>query len=269
MKATNKNLTLLSQAEQSALYELPDFDEEQRQVYCTFTQTELDSIYSRPSMTAQIYCAIQVAYFKAKQLFFQFTWADVDCDDLTFIIRHYFDDLPLEKNNVNKHEFYKQCEMISDLFGYRRCSKEFVKLLHNYIVTIARRDVTISFIIIEALDFLQKNKIIRPGYTTLQTIISGALTVERKRLATLLIANLSEENKLSLRELLQKDDILSDLAALKQDAKNFKPHMVTSELTKFSTINSLYQLSKEILPKLLLSKQNINYYASLAHYYNV
>ena len=41
MRATNERLTILSQAEQSALYELPDFDYDQRIEYLTLTEQEL------------------------------------------------------------------------------------------------------------------------------------------------------------------------------------------------------------------------------------
>jgi hypothetical protein len=34
-RATNKRLTILSEAEQAALYELPNFDDEQRQEYAS------------------------------------------------------------------------------------------------------------------------------------------------------------------------------------------------------------------------------------------
>jgi hypothetical protein len=61
---------------------------------------------------------------------------------------------------------------------------------------------------------------VRPGYTTLQTIISDALVGERKRLEQLVENGLDDDARVTLKNLLVRDDTLSELAALKQDAKN-------------------------------------------------
>lgn len=52
--------------------------------------------------------------------------------------------------------------------------------LEQQAIQIAQRDITPHFIALELITFLQKEKIIRPGYTTLQTIISTVLSRERK-----------------------------------------------------------------------------------------
>lgn len=117
--------------------------------------------------------------------------------------------------------------------------------------------------------FLKKRKIIRPGYTTLQNIISNSLSIERQRIISILKHNISEENKSVLFKLLIKDDTLSDLAALKQDAKNFKTHMMIAEREKLLKLKPFYMMAKILLPSLKLSQQNIQHYASLADYYSI
>ena len=54
---TNKNklLSVLSDAEQEALYGLPDFDDAQRLEYLALTETELTLASSRPGLHAQVY----------------------------------------------------------------------------------------------------------------------------------------------------------------------------------------------------------------------
>ncbi|NHZ94111.1 DUF4158 domain-containing protein, partial [Massilia sp. CCM 8733] len=78
MKQKNKLLSVLSDAEQEALYGLPDFDDAQRMEYLALTETELALASSRPGLPAQVYCVLQIGYFKAKQSFFRFDWTDVD-----------------------------------------------------------------------------------------------------------------------------------------------------------------------------------------------
>ena len=84
---TNKSerLTVLSDAEQFALYGLPDFDDGQRLEYLSLSETELALAGSRPGLHAQAHCVLQIGYFKAKHAFFRFTWDDAQ-DDCTFVL---------------------------------------------------------------------------------------------------------------------------------------------------------------------------------------
>lgn len=85
-----------------------------------------------------------------------------------------------------------------------------------------RRDITPGFVATELICWLNKKKIVRPVYSTLQKIISKALSTERQRLAYMLLSFLDTETQSALDSLLKKDDALSGLAVLKQEAKDFR-----------------------------------------------
>ena len=53
MSLENKNLSILSEAEQAALYELPDFDDAQRLTYLNFNPEEMKLIYRGSSREPQ------------------------------------------------------------------------------------------------------------------------------------------------------------------------------------------------------------------------
>ena len=55
----------------------------------------------------------------------------------------------------------------------------------------------------------------------MQTLISEALSAERRRLGGLLAEGLDKTAQEALAQLLVRDDTLSELAALKQDARDF------------------------------------------------
>lgn len=269
MRATNERLTILSEAEQVALYGFPDFDDEQRLDYLLLTKEELALVYSRPEQHNQIYCALQIGYFKAKQFFFHFSWKESIREDVDFILQHYFPKPSCNEYAVTKHEHYVQRHAIAHLFGYHLWSSKFESLLKEQAAKIILRDTHPSFIVMELFAFLQANKIIRPRYTRLQIIISDALAIERKRLAQSIHCLLNEETKIILQSLLVKESALSKLAVLKQDAKDFKYRMMSGERQKLSTIEPLYQVAKTLLSQLKLSKQNVDYYASLIDYYTI
>jgi hypothetical protein len=220
MATKNKLLTVLSEAEQYALYGLPDFDDGQRLDYLSLSEPELALASSRPSLCAKTYCALQIGYFKAKHLFFRFTWDEVP-EDCAFVLTRYFNDQAFKPQALTKHEYYTQRVMIAELFGYRLWSADFLPQLTQQVAQRVRRDVTLGFIVAELIVYLNEHKIVRPGYTTLQTLISEALSAERRRLGELLAEGLDSAAKDALAQLLVRDDTLSELAVLKQDAKDF------------------------------------------------
>lgn len=75
MSSKNERLSVLSDAEQFALYGLPDFDDGQQMEFLSLSESELALVSSRPSIYAQIYCALQIGYFKAKHAFSALTGA--------------------------------------------------------------------------------------------------------------------------------------------------------------------------------------------------
>lgn len=130
-----------------------------------------------------------------------------------------------------------------------------------------RRDVTPSFVAMELIAALGERKITRPGYTTLQEIVSAALSAERRRLGALLDSLLDEPLKVALAQLLVHEDTLSELAVLKQDAKNFGHQHMSRERDKLAMLMPLHHAAKDLLPRLEISRQNLLYYASLVNYH--
>ncbi len=268
MTSKSERLAVLSDVEQFALYGLPDFDDGQRLDYLSLSEQELTLACSRPSLHAQAYCALQIGYFKAKHAFFQFTWADAQ-DDCAFVLTRYFSAQAFAPQTITKHEHYAQRAMIAQLFSYRPWTAHFLPQLMQQAAQIVRRDVTPGFIVAELIAHLNEHKIIRPGYTTLQTLISAALSAERVRLGALLAEVIDAAAKEALAQLLVRDDTLSELAVLKQDAKHFGWRQMAHEREKRTTLEPLYWIAKALLPRLAISQQNLHYYASLADFYTV
>ena len=69
MQANNKQLTILSEAEQAALYDSPDFDDNQRLEFFSFTPEEVVLMNSCSGLAEKVHCALQIGYFKAKHFF--------------------------------------------------------------------------------------------------------------------------------------------------------------------------------------------------------
>lgn len=268
MANLGKRLEVLSEAEQEALYGVPNFDEGQQLEYLALSEAELALATSRSGLHAQVHCILQIGYFKAKHAFFAFDWEEVS-DDCAFVTSRYFQDQSVELMPISRHERYAQRNGITALAGYQSWSSASLPWLTSRAVQLVRRDVTPSFVAMELVAALGEHKIIRPGYTTLQVIVSGALTAERHRLGGLLDGLLDEPLKVALAQLLVHEDTLSELAVLKQDAKNFGHQHMNRERDKRAMLAPLHHAAKELLPRLEISRQNLLYYASLVNYYTV
>lgn len=87
---TNERLTILSEAEKTALYGIPYFDDFQRIEFFAMTEAELSMALQRKGLLKQIYCLLQIGYFKARKACFQFFLDDVPPEDIAFLLQRYF-----------------------------------------------------------------------------------------------------------------------------------------------------------------------------------
>ncbi len=265
----NKRLTILTEAEKTALYGLPDFDDFQRIDYFAMSNDEHTLAFARKGVAAQIHCLLQIGYFKAKNAFFRFSLNDAPVEDLKFLMQRYFPGQVLPSHKVSDNDRYQPRKEITALFGFRLWSDEDLPKLLNKAILLTRTDVSPSFLLSELMVFLIGQRIVRPGYTTLQDLITNALTSERERLELLVESALTDAARVELQQLLVREETLSSLAALKQDAKNFRYRQMNLERQKCLTLAPLYSYAKALLPKLKISQLNIAYYASLANFYTI
>jgi len=265
----SERLTILSEAEKLALYGLPDFDDFQRIEFFAMTDAERYLALRRNGLLAQVYCLLQTGYFKAKQAFFRFSLKDVPPEDIAFLLQRYFPGQAPSMQPLSAKEYYAQRKEIAALFGYRLWADTDLPTLLNQAALLARVDVTPAFLLAELMTFLIGQRIVRPGYTTLQTTIRDALSAERQRLEQLVEEALDDAARAALQKLLVRDNTLSELAAIKQDAKNFGHKMMAAERQKRATLAPIYAMAKALLPCLDISQLNIAYYASLANFYTI
>ncbi len=95
------------------------------------------------------------------------------------------------------------------------------------------------------------------------------LSDERRRLGRVLTERLDEATIDDLNKLIERDETLSRLAILRQDARDFGWRQMVQEREKRTILEPLHRKACDILPILNISQQNLLYYASLANFYTV
>ena len=79
------------------------------------------------------------------------------------------------------------------LYGFRLWFDEDLPDLFNKAKLLARIEVTLAFLLAELMVFLIEHRIVWTGNTTLQDLITNALTAERERLEQLVEAATTKE----------------------------------------------------------------------------
>lgn len=269
MQDPGKRLTILTAKDVQALYGLPRFNGEERDIYFTLDPLEKQTLAEYRTLVAKIYFILQSGYFKAKKQFFVFSFSAVS-EEVAYIQRRYFPKVTkLSGLAISKPTRLAQQAQILQLYGYHTCSREWRQQLQekaSYLVTIYTKPV---YVFKELLNFLEHNRIVIPGYSVMQLQVGKAMTGERRRLEKTVLKGIPEEQRLKLDKLLTAEESLYQLTLLKHEPKDFSHHEIQLEVERRAALTDLYELATRFLPGLNISSENIKYYAELVGYYTV
>jgi hypothetical protein len=157
---------------------------------------------------------------------------------------------------------------IAELFGYRSWAASFLPQLAQQAEQIVRRDVMPGFVAAELIVWLSEHKIIRPGHTTLQELVSEALSTERRRLGGLLAEVLDES---ATARWASSWCVTTPCLNWQRSSRTLKisAGVRWQGAREARHAEVLARIAKALLPKLGISQQNLLYYASLANFYTV
>ena len=266
--ASDKRLRILQPTEIEALYGLPRFTQDEREEYFALTPAEKVVLAQLGSQKSQLYCILQMGYFKACHRFFQFRTGQVE-EDTRYVQTLYFPKLKLMDFRVDKDTRTKHYDLLLALYDYRRCNKHDREQLAQKARQVARLSSHPVYVFREVMTYLKERHLIAPGYRVLQDMISQALSFEENRLIGLAQAHLDAETVITLQALLQNPARLYEITHLKREPKDFTPSEINDEVRRGQQIRDLYQAARRILPLLAISNESIKYYASLISYYTV
>lgn len=263
-------LTILTPKELQALYDLPQFTDEDRETYFVLEPIEKHAMELFRTYAAKTYFILQLGYFKAKKQFFVFELQTVTEDVQYILHRHFPKVTELFNPAISKPTRLAQQKEILKLLDYQLCSQEWKRNLQKqaqYLVNIYSKPV---YLFKELLNYLEHHRVVLPGYTFMQEVVVGkAITLEQKRLEQAMLTGVPEEKRIQLDALLTSEDSLYQLTLFKREPKDFSYQEIQKEVSKRGSLTDLYQLATQFLPNLHISNENITYFASLVSYYSV
>ena len=266
----SSNLTILSNDEIQELYTMPQLKQEEIEILFLLSEVEKQYIDNMPTLPipAKINLIVQLGYFKASRNLYKFSILNVRAE-VWFVIGHYFPGIKFPKKNININQHYNNQKAVLAIYGYQRANHDSLSELAKQAAEIVKRDASPRFVFDQLLDYCEHQKIIRPGYSTLQSIVAAAVFKEEERLTSKISMLVDQETKKAIDNLLTIDDLFYILTSLKKDPKNFSTNEMKAETIKQQTISGIYSNIKSIVSQLGISRHNIQYYASLAEYYSI
>ncbi|NQY64947.1 MAG: Tn3 family transposase [Alteromonadaceae bacterium] len=262
-------LSILTQEEIHSLYSIPKLDDEERSFI--FELDEEDKIYLqslKKDNPRKINYILQLGYYRAVNYFFRFSFQKQRAD-VEFILKQYFPNTPFPKKQISKNYHYDNRTKVMEKFGFTDPDSSFKDQLLNEAKSLAKRHVLPKFVLQSLLTYCLHTKVIRPGYSSLQDLVGYALKFERNRLINKLYTDADKELRDQLDKLLANEDLFYNLTLLKRDQKDFSTTEIKKSVLKQQTIIGIYKQSKQLVPKLGISEQNIIYYADLAEFYTI
>ncbi len=248
---------------------LPHFTEDDRLLYFDLSSAEREAVDGVHTTSAAVHLVLQLGYFKAKRRFFVYEYAAV-LDDLHHILRRYFHERDSATvKPLSKPTRLGQQKVVLGLFGYRLCDDAAREELERKAQRIAMLSTQPVYILREALQYLEKQRIVAPGYTFLQDMVGRVVAGERQRLTQLLGKALTPTVERHLDALLEADEGMYRIRTLQREPRSFRYKELRQEVERRKFFEPLYLFSRDFLLTTGLSNESVKYYASLVPFYTV
>ena len=264
----SERLQALSPEEYELLWGQPVFSDSDRDLFFQLNSREQKFLGQLRTPRTKANFLLQLGYFRARQRFFPLDLALV-ADDLDHLSGRYLDGVAVSTLNISKHTRQQQLEWILEHFGFQSLSLALRGDLEARALRIVRISGRPLYIMRDLIDFLRRERVVLPGYTTLQDIVRVALTTERQRLGDVLERTISSEEEALLNGLFASTDGLHAVTALKHDPKDFSFNQLNREVARGTRLRPLFGLAQRIIEQTELTPESVRFYASLVDYYTV
>lgn len=265
---SSHRLNILTPEEIEDLYGLPQFTDDDRNLYFDLSPPERSAVDARTTSVG-VYLALELGYFKAKRQFFTFD-QDAVVDDLRYLLGQYFPGQTIESIKAPSRPTRGAIQQaVLDLFSYRVCDSIAKTELEQKAQRIAALSTQPLYILRESLQYLSNERIVALQYTTMQDMVGRVVTHERHRVTGLLEQAMTPAVEQGLDDLLRADEQMYRISALKREPKDFSYKELKREVERRQFFLPLHEFAQSFLVAAGLSNESGKYYASLVKFYTV
>lgn len=262
----NKRLSILTAAEVEDLYGVPSFNESYQRFYFTLNDKELAEISRIRQRKYRCVAIALLGYFKCKPVLLNPRYKSMQ-DDLAFIARFHYRDLTFRRFSLKpdqKSRIYARVLSIVDVRNWN--DKRHQPQLVEHLCTCAESWVEPRALFDAAIEYLARQKIAIPAYSTLQKIVSQVIGQHQKRLYDQIDAACSQGLSTMLLTLVSGEGQFT-FQQLRQSARNFTGTELQKEIAVYHHIQPWMTDVTTVLESLSLSQKNQQHYAERVDYY--
>jgi Domain of unknown function (DUF4158) len=239
MSDPGKRLKILNKNEIEELYGFPRFSCEEREKYFSLESLEKSELKKLRSVPSRVNFILDLGYFKAKKMFFAVNHKEVE-EDIKYILQTFFPEAnDFHSFKISKPTRLTQQAQILHLLDYRDCTVEIRKILEEKACNLVSIHTKPVYIFKELLHYLEKHRIIVPGYSSMQGIVGQAINTERERLESAVIKNITLKDQQNMDNLLCADDDLYALTLLKREPKDFSHKEIIQEVNRRESLTGI------------------------------
>lgn len=262
----NKRIILLSDSEIIALYNMPLFTEQDRNIFFSLSSDDHKLLNQHRTLKLKIYFILQLGYFRATQKFYNFILEDSP-EDIIYLLNRYF----AQPNNTligkpHRVKIKLQQNDILRIYNYTNWSVALTAKVISHLSESIRCYPKTPTNLSELFKFFKREQIVIPSYRVLQDIFSKVISLEEKRLSTI-ISSIPDEIDNTLNDIVNNQEVAIYFNVIRSDQKNFQYTALRLEVKKAQELEELYHFCKSFIPKLNISKNGVRYYAELAENY--
>jgi len=202
MSHNNKRKSTLLDSEISDLYNPPVLSSEQRRLYFTLNDVELNVFHSLNGKHSQIYFVLLLGYFKFKPIILEFGFLQIK-EDFNSIKQVYFPEKKLKQRNLSRSQKSRLYQRIFTLTNYQIFSDEIRKRLEEKAQSIALVNFDARYIFDECIDYLVSQNTAIPKYYFLQPTIISAINKEKLRINSVIKSQVPDSLLIFMSNLLK------------------------------------------------------------------
>jgi hypothetical protein len=265
------HLHILELDEIEQLYGLPDFDSENRMVFFNLSPEEMTLMKESRGVSSKVYFILQLGYFKAKRLFFNFDFKERKVDG-AFVLKKYF---PTTNRNdlikVSRPTRQNQQRQIAAFFQYQRFDKTIQNEVFQHAISLTKRHNHPVYLFRSLFEYLSHLKIILPSYSLLQRqIISKAIQQEQHRLEQIITQQIKDSEKDLIKALLEKTEKeMYPFTLLQKEPSSFDYYQIRRLLERQKILAPIYVTALRLCKQMKIANENIRYYGNMAMEYKV
>lgn len=263
-----KRLKILKPDEIDELYKRPELSQAEREEYFALDETIQTTLHSMGKLETKVYFILLIGYFRAKPVIPKFQLKDVK-EDVKYICRTYFRGDRTKSVALAKGTRSKLINQALSLLGFEQLMAETQESLIARLQDVATICTDPKYMFDECLAFLGQKRISLPGYSTIQDLITEALSTERQRTEQILSQQMSEQIEEKLLHIMNDNGFLNRLSGYKGSARDFSPSELDRELQTHQAVKEVYPALKTLINALKLSRGSMIYYASMVKHRSI